>query len=110
MGWANVLREERIVNGETINEFCQSRGVSRNTYFYWQRKLRETAAKQIAHEVGVSQELIPSGWAQVGAAEERQKTEVPGMPIEIGKCRIMADEETNPELLAKVCRILVTLC
>ena len=107
--WGQAL-QERIVNGETINEFCQSRGVSRNTYFYWQRKLRETAAKQIASQAGASQELIPSGWAQVGVAEEPQKTRESTLSIEIGSCRIMVDEDTNPELLAKICRVLVSIC
>ena len=45
--WAQAL-QERITNGESIKEFCQNRGVSRNTYFYWQRKLRKTASKQMA--------------------------------------------------------------
>jgi len=72
--WGQML-QERIANGESINEFCKNRGVSRNTYFYWQRKLRETTAKQIASETaGASQKLIPSGWAQVSAAEETQNT------------------------------------
>ena len=108
--WGEAL-QERVANGETINEFCQSRRVSRNTYFYWQRKLRETAAKQIAQKaVETSQALIPSGWAQVSAADEPQTKEGTTLPIEIGRCRIVADETTDPELLAKVCRVLVSLC
>ena len=101
--WGETL-QERIANGETINEFCQSRGVSRNTYFYWQRKLRETAAKQIAQETAKpSQALIPSGWAQISAADEPQKKEAATLPIEIGHCRIIADENTDHDLLTKVC-------
>jgi len=108
--WAQVL-QERVANSETIDEFCQSRGVSRNTYFYWQRKLRETAAKQIAKEVtGATQALAPSGWARVSAADEPQGSRESSLPIEIGSCRIMVNGNTNPELLAKVCRVLVSLC
>jgi len=47
--WAQVI-QERVANGESIKEFCQRRGVSRQAYFYWQRKLREIAAKQIEQE------------------------------------------------------------
>ena len=108
--WRQML-QERIANGESINEFCKSRGVSRNTYFYWQRKLRDTAAKQIAREAaGASQALIPSGWSQVSTIKEEQSAYDSTLPIEIGRYRVMASESTAPELLEKVCRMLGSLC
>ena len=106
--WGQAL-QDRIANGESIDEFCQSRGVSRNTYFYWQRKLREVAAKQISQKAaGASQALAPSGWTQLCVTKDTDDKAT--LPIEIGRCRIMAGTDTNPDLLAKVCRVLVSLC
>ena len=44
--WSQAL-QERKVSGESIKAFCQRKGVSRNTYFYWQRKLRESICQEL---------------------------------------------------------------
>ena len=106
--WAQAL-QERKETGETIGDFCQNRGVSRNTYFYWQRKLRETAVKQIAREsTGTSQALVPNGWAVCESESAAAKGKA--LTIEIGGCRVLAETDVDPELLAKVCRVLMSLC
>ena len=59
---------------------------------------------------GPSQTLVPSGWAQVDAVEKTKKANDKALPIEIGKFRVMVDNNTDPNLLAKTCRVLVSLC
>jgi hypothetical protein len=84
-----------------------------NVYYYWQRKLREATCEQIASqelhpftEKRTETGLLPAGWAQVTAlAPTDEKT----ISIEIGKICIKASESTDTELLAKVCRTLMTL-
>jgi transposase-like protein len=44
--WAQAM-QERVSSGKSIQKFCQDSGISRNTYFYWQRKLREAACEQM---------------------------------------------------------------
>ena len=44
--WACVLQEQRT-SGMSIKRFCKASGFSQNTYFYWQRKLREVACREI---------------------------------------------------------------
>ena len=103
--WAKEL-QARVANGESVKDFCRRKGVSRNTYFYWQRKLREAACHELA--VKSSDKLVPSGWALCEVAEPKSSPKI--LPIEIGCCRVMADAEVDPELLAKVCKVLVSLC
>jgi len=110
--WAQAL-QERTESGETIKDFCQRRGVSRHSYFYWQRRLRLAAAKQLEQQSAQTQALAPSGWTQVSAAKEEPSAEgsaEPTLPIEIGKYRVLAGESTDSALLEKVCRVLVSLC
>jgi transposase-like protein len=38
--WKQVFKE-RAESGLTIDEFCRKIGVSRNVYFYWQKKARD---------------------------------------------------------------------
>lgn len=42
-GWAEIVRECQA-SGLTNREFCAQRGISEKTYYYWLRKLRQTAA------------------------------------------------------------------
>lgn len=45
--WMQTIRE-RNESGETINAFCERIGVSRDSYYYWQRIIREAACGQLA--------------------------------------------------------------
>jgi putative transposase len=105
--WAGKIKE-RAESGQSIKEYCQTAGIQRNSYFYWQRKLREAASKEIAAKKSQnkSKEItVPSGWAVCKAAEH--KTNEGKVYIQIGKCRVEAAGETDTELLTKVCRMLI---
>ena len=122
--WTQEI-SERVSNGEEIKEFCKRKGISKNTYFYWQRKIRQTMVERLMpEEAGTVAPIkrepvlpcavktpmpVPSGWRQIEAAEPAQ-AEVNEVRIEIGKCRITAKDTTNTELLSKVCKVLVEIC
>ncbi len=114
--WSQAL-QERVATGESIKAFCQSRGISRNTYFYWQRKLREAACSKLSNQQEAKEKsLIPNGWAVCTpqecalALEEQTVTESHSVTIEIGKCRVEVTAGTDSGLLTRVCRILASLC
>jgi len=112
--WADILRE-RSVSGMSVKEFCKKAGFHENSYYYWQRKLREaTCDKLVARAQGQNEEassetaLVPSGWAVCKTAKPADKDNV--VAIEIGGFRILAKMDTDSELLTKVCRTLRSLC
>lgn len=104
--WTQTI-QDRVTSGTSITEFCQSRGICRNTYFYWQRKVREAAYLELV-PVTKADAVIPSGWAVCapGKAESAESK----VYIEIGKCRVAVGNEFNTTMLEKVCRVLVELC
>ena len=106
--WVQAM-QERVAAGISVKEFCHNRCISQNTYYYWQRKLRAAACEKLlpAAEGGVKQSLVPSGWAMCKASEAAPAK---SLTIEIGGYRIMAEPDTDPELLAKTCRMLKSLC
>ena len=105
--WAQMI-QARVQSGQSIKEYCASTGISRNAYFYWQRKLRETACAELAgKERECDNSLIASGWARLESAED--KLAKASVSIEICGCCVKATAETDPELLAKVCRMLKAL-
>jgi len=105
--WSQMI-QGRAQSGQSIKDYCAQAGVSRNTYFYWQRKLREEACAGLAGK-GLEPEKghVPSGWARLEAAEASPPEAV--VAIEISGCLVSATAETDPELLARVCRVLKTL-
>ena len=124
--WAEII-QERNESGMSIKAYCNSIGLRQNVYHYWQRKLREAAvitsseqkeqeksllpyipSELVAKEKGISCPPTQGEWAicEVTKPEPGEGT----IQIEIGKSRVTADQQTNYELLAKVCKMLVTLC
>ena len=104
--WAQVTRE-RAERGLSVRAYCGETGIHENTYFYWQRKLREAACLGIQSAVSEEKAIIPNGWALCVKDEPAQQS--PGLTVEAGGCRITVNPDTDPELLAKVCRALKAL-
>ena len=42
--WAGILRDRRD-SGLSVRGYCLEQGINEKTYYYWQRKLRETACE-----------------------------------------------------------------
>lgn len=104
--WAQVTRE-RADRGLSVRAYCAETGIHENTYFYWQRKLREAACSEIQSAVSEEKAAVPNGWALCVKEEPVQQSA--GLTVEVGGCRITVSADTDPELLAKVCRTLKEL-
>jgi putative transposase len=105
--WAQVIREQKG-SGQSIKAFCKAAGFHPNNFFYWQRKLREAACEELLPAT----QNTPKGWILAHTVEMKEmKEDAPQtLPIEIGNFRVLARTETESELLAKVCKVLATLC
>ena len=64
--WAQII-QDRKASGESIKDYCRNRGLSRDSYFNWQRKLREATCEQLAaiETDGAVQALIPTVFTEV---------------------------------------------
>ncbi len=103
--WAQVI-QTRLDSGQTIKEFCQTSGISKNAYFYWQKKLREMACTEFT-KIEDSKNIVPNGWMQLKPKETQQEQEM--LKIEINGCHVTVNTDTDTELLKKVCRTLRSL-
>jgi len=110
MNQAAQMIQARRESGQSIRAYCQNVGISRNTYFYWQRKLREAACHELipAPETQRQGTSLPSGW--VTCAVEKPKTQSRELTIEIGNCRVKAAANVDEALLQRVCRVLSSIC
>ena len=106
--WSQTI-QARVQSGQSIKDFCATTGISRNRYFYWQRKLRQaTCSDLVERESDAEKGLVPSGWVRL-ESKETASTEEVAVTVEISGCRVSVTTETDPELLARICRTLKAL-
>lgn len=103
--WAQVIKA-RLDSGQNVKDFCQTAGISKNSYFYWQKKLPESAFTQLA-KTEDPEKIVPNGWVQIEPKQAQHVKEA--LNIEINDCHITVNADTDPELLKKVCRTLRSL-
>lgn len=105
------LAKERVELGLSIRAYCGMKGFAENTYFYWQRRLREAARPQL--EVGQASLPVP-GFVEVALspAPEAPETQAPAgqLQVQINGIRLSADSSYPPEKLAALLQALRRPC
>jgi len=111
--WAASV-QERAAEGESIVSYCRKRGISQNTYYYWQRKLRTAACEQLSPFAPAT--LSTPRFAEVcltdpGALPPSSDAGRPGqLSISIGDIRVTADSGYPAGQLAILLRELTRPC
>lgn len=100
--WTQIM-QARINSGQSIQRFCKDSGISRNAYFYWQKRLREIACAELI-ETDNSKGTAPIGWMQLTSEPLERVKE--SLEIEINDCHIVVTNNTDTELLKKICLVL----
>lgn len=103
--WTQIVQAQ-LNSGQNIKNFCESAGISRHKFFYWQRKLRSEVCTELAR-TEESRNVAPSGWMQLDS-KQNQKVNG-GLNIEINGFHISVTSETDFELLKNTCRALRSL-
>jgi len=103
--WAQLI-QARLDSGQSINAFCQSAGINRHAYFYWQKRLRKAACTEVEKQEE-TKGIVPSGWMQFMPPQPQQMRAT--LDIEINGCHINVNSDTDPVLLKKVCLVLRSL-
>jgi putative transposase len=103
--WEQMI-QKRHDSGQNIQDFCKTVGITKNAYFYWQRKLRKATCAALA-KPEEPKNIVPNGWTQLVPSQAQQMRST--LTIEISGCYVSANSETDSELLAKVCRVLRSL-
>jgi transposase-like protein len=109
--WARLMRE-RSEKGVSVREFCRANGIHENTYYYRQRKLRETAYELMTEGPGAAvAEQTPPGFVRVVRHEGNASSDEQGMNgrlhVEVDRVRITTDSTYPTDRLAALLRELV---
>ena len=112
--WAGIIRE-RNESGMSIKAYCEATGIHENTYYYWQKKLREIACQKIItkkEEYQNNPKGVPNGWSlckiekEETTSEERKENTI---EIQIGKCRINITN-MDKEIITTIFQTMVSVC
>ena len=119
--WAQIMRERRE-SGQNVRTFCENVGICENVYYYWQRKVREAASKQMTEEmkeklgttkIGMAAKTLstPPGFMEVRIAETPmqsggERSQGNHIYIEVSGVKIKASEMYPTEKLAVLIREL----
>ncbi len=93
--WQAIFHD-RAESGQTVKDYCQSHGITKDSYYYWQKVAREAA---IADNGPVFAELRPEAVSNVEGF-------VPEITVRIGNAVLSANSATPEELLLRTVRIL----
>ena len=112
--WAQII-QNRIKSGLSIKAFCENAGFHENIYYYWQRKLRETACEELAKVRGETSGLSSPVFTEVKLAT---RTVLPPYDpnnnnqvyIEAAGMRIKADSGYPVDSLAYLVKQVTQLC
>jgi len=112
--WSQVI-QNRVESGLSIKAYCSKTAICENTYYYWQRKLREAACEELAAMQHGGSSQPHSGFTEVllseypplppsGAAGQSQ------ISIESVGVRLTASNEYPVEKLAVLLREMRRPC
>jgi transposase-like protein len=115
--WSQII-QARKESGMTIKAYCEKAGFHENIFFYWQRKLRETACEQFTDiSNGTTTSKALKGFAEVKlvtSSDAPHPTVIPKkhgeIRVDINGIQITADSEYPPSMLAALLKGLVTTC
>lgn len=85
-GWDEEVKE-RIAGGQTVSAFCEEKGISKATYYYRQKKVREAACTELLEKQNCKAGLVSNGWTQLAEPKDSAVDES-ALTIEIGGCHI----------------------
>ena len=112
--WASIIRE-RQESGLSVKAYCERAGFHSNSYFYWQKKLRETACDVLIRTQDRTMSMAQPVFAEL---------KIPTQPASLSKCgnlanqicietagmRLTADGEYPIDKLAELLRVVSREC
>lgn len=55
--WSRIIKDRNSTK-LTIDEYCEQHGLSRNSYYYWLRKIRDKLLEEQQGELSAANELV----------------------------------------------------
>lgn len=115
--WSQILRD-RANSGLSVRAYCAKESIHENTYFYWQKKLREIVGNQIKslQTVGIQENLSHQNFVEVKLDEDMHQIKPMAsnyqsceVKIEISGTRVSADSQYPVDKLITLIKGIVRI-
>ncbi len=103
--WAPIIHTCRT-SGMTVKAWCQENNINEKQFFYWQRRVREEISS-LSSELPVAKQstaFVPLKVSDTKACNDKYFN--PDMVLCIGSSRLELSNQTSPELLANILKVL----
>jgi len=104
--WTPIIKECHA-SGMTVKAWCLENKVNEKQFFYWQRKIREEICASV--ETTVKEQPTVFVPFQIQDYDKKSSQSVPFSPdlvISIGDYRLELGNQTSPELLETVLKVI----
>jgi transposase-like protein len=106
---------ERKESGLSVKAFCEGAGIHENSYYYWQKKLREAACGELSENQGKATSMAVPGFIEARLAERPKLPTLAEdrqgqISIETSGVRITASSEYPADKLAALLREVMRPC
>jgi len=105
--WAGNMRERKD-SGLSVRRWCREQGISEKTYYYWQRKLRESACERLAQ--GNDSALVPATPAFAQIQLPKESSGDGNITIRLSGAEVEITGHASAEVVESVLRILRESC
>ena len=107
--WTNIFMD-RKQSGMTINQYCEANHISRDSYYYWYKKVRTAALQQASHPIVRIGTTAPVS-EQVSVADTTSPVghafSTATLTLQVGDISLEVNEATPAALLRQTLRILL---
>lgn len=108
--WRPIVQECRT-SSMTVKAWCKKNKVSEQQFFYWQRRLREELCTSVQIQGKEHKEHQPTIFAPITVQNHHKETLqsapfIPDLVISIGDYRLELANQTNPELLEALLKVI----
>lgn len=105
--WKTIIQDRNNTN-LTVDEYCKQNGLSRHSYFYWLRIIREEALNQPTASGFVELSLSADNNSELPmiSALPVEKAQPSQLTLSFNGITIQVTASTSPELLAKTIGVL----
>lgn len=105
--WKAIIQDRNNTN-LTVDEYCKQNGLSRHSYFYWLRIIREEALKQPSASGFVELSLQADNGSEISMVTPipAEKPAPSQLTLSVNGITIQVTENTSSALLAKTIGVI----
>lgn len=105
--WKAIIQDRNNTN-LTVDEYCKQNGLSRHSYFYWLRIIREEALKQPSDSGFVELSLLADNGSEISMVTPIpvEKPTPSQLTLSVNGITIQVTENTSSALLAKTIEVI----